>query len=324
MAFTDKQLTCRDCGAAFTFTAGEQDFYAQKGFDNEPTRCQNCRSARKAERGGGGGGGGYGGYGGSGGFGGGGGGGGYGNSGGSGGWGAGNGRSSRGTGGGGLGAGGAVFVKSGSLTLRQVAFTSNGATHGTGFGNGQGKGGALFLCTAAEDASCGATLEPTSCNVTFSGNTASSAGATVLDNADTYNADRGALGDSLCNIVNGDLNIPTLSGKTFDSTATGPEAAAGTYHFTATFCNKGNGATLNNLFSQTMTISDHASLISRDRAGSSRAGGVVSEQDFPLAGDYSDGSLSGTECTNITYDLGLSTRSRFSFYVDIWDFNVVP
>lgn len=63
MAFTDKTLTCRDCGAAFTFTAGEQDFYAQKGFDNEPTRCPGCRSARKAERGGGGGG--YGGGGGS-------------------------------------------------------------------------------------------------------------------------------------------------------------------------------------------------------------------------------------------------------------------
>ncbi|HEY0604138.1 MAG TPA: zinc-ribbon domain containing protein [Herpetosiphonaceae bacterium] len=63
MSFADKTLTCRDCGAAFTFTAGEQEFYAQKGFDNEPTRCQNCRRARKQNRGGdsygGGGGGGY-------------------------------------------------------------------------------------------------------------------------------------------------------------------------------------------------------------------------------------------------------------------------
>ncbi len=50
MSFTDKTLTCRDCGTQFTFTAGEQEFYAQKGFDNEPTRCQSCRRARKQQR----------------------------------------------------------------------------------------------------------------------------------------------------------------------------------------------------------------------------------------------------------------------------------
>ncbi|HEY0607593.1 MAG TPA: zinc-ribbon domain containing protein [Herpetosiphonaceae bacterium] len=56
MSFADKTLTCRDCGSEFTFTAGEQEFYAQKGFDNEPTRCQNCRQARKQSRNSGGGG----------------------------------------------------------------------------------------------------------------------------------------------------------------------------------------------------------------------------------------------------------------------------
>ena len=50
MSFTDKTLTCRDCGSQFTFTAGEQEFYAQKGFDNEPTRCPSCRKARKMQR----------------------------------------------------------------------------------------------------------------------------------------------------------------------------------------------------------------------------------------------------------------------------------
>lgn len=50
MSFADKTLTCRDCGSAFTFTAGEQEFYAQKGFDNEPTRCSNCRQSRKQNR----------------------------------------------------------------------------------------------------------------------------------------------------------------------------------------------------------------------------------------------------------------------------------
>lgn len=53
MSFTDKTLTCRDCGTQFTFTAGEQEFFAQKGFDNPPTRCQDCRRARKAQRDGG-------------------------------------------------------------------------------------------------------------------------------------------------------------------------------------------------------------------------------------------------------------------------------
>jgi CxxC-x17-CxxC domain-containing protein len=51
----DTTLTCRDCGNAFTFSSGEQDFYAARGF-SEPSRCPDCRAARKAERGGGGGG----------------------------------------------------------------------------------------------------------------------------------------------------------------------------------------------------------------------------------------------------------------------------
>lgn len=53
MAFEDKTLVCKDCGAEFVFTAGEQEFYAEKGFENEPVRCKECRAARKAERNGG-------------------------------------------------------------------------------------------------------------------------------------------------------------------------------------------------------------------------------------------------------------------------------
>ena len=48
--YQDKTLVCRDCGAEFVFTAGEQEFYAEKGFQNEPTRCKECRAARKANR----------------------------------------------------------------------------------------------------------------------------------------------------------------------------------------------------------------------------------------------------------------------------------
>ena len=52
MSYADKTLTCRDCGNEFVFTAGEQEFYAQKGFTNEPTRCPSCRQQRKSSGGG--------------------------------------------------------------------------------------------------------------------------------------------------------------------------------------------------------------------------------------------------------------------------------
>src|SRR5215472_1348869 len=56
MSYADKTLTCQDCGTQFVFTAGEQEFYATKGFTNEPRRCPACRQARKggARSGGGG------------------------------------------------------------------------------------------------------------------------------------------------------------------------------------------------------------------------------------------------------------------------------
>ncbi len=44
----DKTLICKDCGEEFIFTAGEQDFFKEKGFTNEPTRCKSCRQARKS------------------------------------------------------------------------------------------------------------------------------------------------------------------------------------------------------------------------------------------------------------------------------------
>src|SRR6476659_10595645 len=52
MSYADKTITCRDCGTDFVFTAGEQEFYAQKGFTNEPTRCPSCRQQRKSGGGG--------------------------------------------------------------------------------------------------------------------------------------------------------------------------------------------------------------------------------------------------------------------------------
>ena len=45
--YEDKILVCKECGNQFVFTAGEQEFYAERGFQNEPQRCKPCRDARK-------------------------------------------------------------------------------------------------------------------------------------------------------------------------------------------------------------------------------------------------------------------------------------
>lgn len=50
MAFEDKTLECSECGATFTFSAREQEFFQSKGYTNEPKRCPACREARKLER----------------------------------------------------------------------------------------------------------------------------------------------------------------------------------------------------------------------------------------------------------------------------------
>ena len=48
--YTEKTLTCRDCGVSFAFTVGEQEFFASRGFTNEPSRCPDCRAARNRSR----------------------------------------------------------------------------------------------------------------------------------------------------------------------------------------------------------------------------------------------------------------------------------
>ncbi len=53
MEYHDRVLKCADCGGDFVFTAGEQAFYADKGFKNEPKRCRNCKSQRGQSSGGG-------------------------------------------------------------------------------------------------------------------------------------------------------------------------------------------------------------------------------------------------------------------------------
>jgi len=46
----DKTILCKDCGKEFVFTEGEQEFYKEKGFENDPVRCPDCRRSRKAEK----------------------------------------------------------------------------------------------------------------------------------------------------------------------------------------------------------------------------------------------------------------------------------
>jgi len=49
----DKTIACKDCTTEFVFTEREQEFYKEKGFDNEPQRCPDCRKKRKQEKTGG-------------------------------------------------------------------------------------------------------------------------------------------------------------------------------------------------------------------------------------------------------------------------------
>jgi CxxC-x17-CxxC domain-containing protein len=46
MEYHDKVLKCAECNAEFVFTAGEQMFFSDKGFKNEPKRCKNCKANR--------------------------------------------------------------------------------------------------------------------------------------------------------------------------------------------------------------------------------------------------------------------------------------
>ena len=50
MSYQDKSLKCTDCGTAFVFTTGEQEFYESKGLASEPKRCAQCRATRKTQR----------------------------------------------------------------------------------------------------------------------------------------------------------------------------------------------------------------------------------------------------------------------------------
>ncbi len=51
MEYQDQTINCSDCGQEFNFTAGEQQFYAERGFEHPPKRCKPCRAVRKQQQG---------------------------------------------------------------------------------------------------------------------------------------------------------------------------------------------------------------------------------------------------------------------------------
>ena len=59
MAYSDRSMTCVDCGQSFVFSAAEQEVFANRGFTNDPKRCPSCRATRRGGRDGEGGGGTY-------------------------------------------------------------------------------------------------------------------------------------------------------------------------------------------------------------------------------------------------------------------------
>ena len=50
MSYEDKSIQCSDCGTTFTFSADEQEQFAQRGYTNDPKRCPSCRQERKSRQ----------------------------------------------------------------------------------------------------------------------------------------------------------------------------------------------------------------------------------------------------------------------------------
>jgi len=50
VSYTDRTLTCADCGVEFIHSAADQEFYTQKGFASDPKRCPSCRASRRQMR----------------------------------------------------------------------------------------------------------------------------------------------------------------------------------------------------------------------------------------------------------------------------------
>ncbi|MFO1433165.1 MAG: hypothetical protein U1F76_24175 [Candidatus Competibacteraceae bacterium] len=118
---------------------------------------------------------------------------------------------------------------------------------------------------------------------------------------------------------------PTLSNQRTSTTPVA-EGPAGTFSFDATYCNLGNSAyPLSGLANRTAILSNGNCLVNRTYGPAGTPAlepgvapcGVGSTLEFPLTGDYSDDALGLNECVTVHYQLGLRTRNRFNFWVDV-------
>jgi CxxC-x17-CxxC domain-containing protein len=50
VAYSDRTISCVDCGQPFVFSAAEQEVFANRGFTNDPKRCPACRAVRRGDR----------------------------------------------------------------------------------------------------------------------------------------------------------------------------------------------------------------------------------------------------------------------------------
>ncbi|MFO1351420.1 MAG: choice-of-anchor D domain-containing protein [Gammaproteobacteria bacterium] len=162
-----------------------------------------------------------------------------------------------GYGGGGAGLGGALFIRTGNLTLTNVAFTNNSAAGGSGANNGLGKGGALFALhrldnTNGNNQGMPAALPTVAgCGVTFASNTASDAGgaAGVTDTNDAFIDQNISPFAAACppeiDVTGNGISIAhgDLTPSTTDATDFGPVNVGGTVSHTFTIHNRG-GANL--------------------------------------------------------------------------------
>jgi hypothetical protein len=123
-------------------------------------------------------------------------------------------------------------------------------------------------------------------------------------------------------IVNDNLDPAAINNQTYDATPV-PEGPAGMFSFIAQFCAKSSSPDIKAMYSRTERLDHSNSLITRDRDGAGvPPGGVGSELDFPPTLDYADMILAPNDCVEVTYEIGLTQRRRFSFYVDVY--GVVP
>jgi CxxC-x17-CxxC domain-containing protein len=50
MDFQDKSIICSDCGATFTFSVVEQEYFQSRNYSNDPKRCLPCRKTNRTQR----------------------------------------------------------------------------------------------------------------------------------------------------------------------------------------------------------------------------------------------------------------------------------